>query len=74
MSRNPVATTAQRKAVLAAIDKAEREMLPGGLTPEEIERGAVLADLHYNDLKNSGELRRREMQRALEEQIKWDIT
>lgn len=74
MTRNPVATTAQRKAVLAAIDKAERAMLPGGLSPEEIELGAVQADLYYNYLKDSGELRRREMQRALEEQIKWGIT
>lgn len=71
MTRNPVATTEQRRKVLDAIDKAERAMLPGGLTAEEIELGAIQADLHYNDLKNSGELKRRELQRAQDEEIKW---
>lgn len=32
----------------------------------------VAADLAYNDLKNTGELQRREADRALAEQIKWD--
>lgn len=72
MSSNPVATASQRKAVLAAIDKAERAMLPGGLTPEEIEAANVRADIAYNEYKNSGQLRRDELQRGLEEQFKWE--
>lgn len=32
---------------------------------------AIRADLAYNELKNSGELRRREDARALAEQQKW---
>lgn len=35
------------------------------------EAQAIRADLAYNDLKNIGELRRREDERALAEQIKW---
>lgn len=73
MSQNPVATAAQRKAVLAAIDKAERAMLPGGLTAEEMESAAVLADLQYNRLKNSGELRREELAKGIAEQDKWNF-
>jgi hypothetical protein len=66
-----VATQAQRRKVLDAIDRAEREMLPGGLTADEIELASVRADLAINDLKNTGELRRREDERALAEQLKW---
>lgn len=35
------------------------------------EAQAIRADLAYNELKNSGELRRREDARALSEQQKW---
>ncbi len=35
------------------------------------EDAAIRADLHINDLKNSGELRRREDARALADQIQW---
>ena len=37
---------------------------------EEAER--IRADLRISELKNSGELRRREAARALAEQIKWE--
>lgn len=72
MTRNPVPTTAQRKQVLDAIDKAERAMLPGGLTAEELEMARARADVAIDEMKNSGELRRRDDARALAEQLKWD--
>lgn len=37
------------------------------------EAAAVRADLRINELKNSGELRRREDAAALREQIKWGV-
>lgn len=42
--------------------------------PEPIctEHEAVQADIAYNSMKNSGELQRREADRALAEQIKWE--
>ena len=73
MTRNPVATAAQRKQVLDAIDRAEREMMPGGLTADELEIANARADIAYNLLKSSGELRRMEEARALAEQIKWSF-
>jgi hypothetical protein len=68
-----VATQAQRRKVLDAIDRAEREMLPGGLTADEMELASVRAELAINHLKNTGELRRREDARALADQIQWEI-
>jgi len=62
--RNRVATPAQRKAVLDAIDSAERAMLPGGLTADELELARVRADLAIDRMKNSGELLRRQIHRA----------
>lgn len=37
------------------------------------EDAAIRADLAYNDLKNSGELRRREDARALADQVQWGV-
>lgn len=37
------------------------------------EAAAVRADLRINDLKNSGELRRREDARALADQVQWGV-
>lgn len=71
MTRNPVTTTAQRKQVLDAIDKAEREMLPGGLTADELQMARFRADLAIDRMKNSGELLAREIHRAHLEELKW---
>ena len=38
-----------------------------------LERASIRSDLAYNDLKNSGELRRREDARALAEQVQWGV-
>lgn len=37
------------------------------------EDAAIRADLRINDLKNSGELRRREDARALADQVQWGV-
>lgn len=39
--------------------------------PDPEEEARVEADLHYNELKNSGELKRRELEKALQEERKW---
>jgi hypothetical protein len=62
--RNRVATPAQRKAVLDAIDSAERAMLPGGLTADERELACFRADMAIDHMKNSGELLRRQIERT----------
>ncbi len=40
----------------------------------EQERDRIAADLRINELKNSGELRRRDDARALDEQVKWEMS
>jgi hypothetical protein len=39
--------------------------------PPDSEVQRIAADLRINDMKNSGELRQREIDRALADQIKW---
>ena len=60
---NVVATKQQHEAVMKAIDKIEAEML--------LEWQRVELDLAYDAMKFSGELQRREQDRALQEQLRW---
>lgn len=57
----------------AAIAQALAPFAPPASTihQDAQEAQAIRADLAYNDLKNTGELRRREDERALADQIKW---
>ena len=57
----------------AALAQALAPFAPASSSVHEDAReaAAVCADLRINDLKNTGELRRREDERALAEQIKW---
>ena len=57
----------------AAIAQALAPFAPAASTVHQDAREAqaIRADLAYNDLKNTGELRRREDERALADQIKW---
>ena len=57
----------------AAIAQALAPFAPAASTihQDAQEARAIRADLAYNDLKNTGELRRREDERALADQIKW---
>lgn len=48
---------------------AQKTLAPARPDPEEEAR--VKADLHYNHLKNSGELKRREIERAIQQERKW---
>lgn len=55
----------------AALAQALAPFAPAGSSVHE--DAAIRADLRINDLKNSGELRRREDARALADQVQWGV-
>ena len=69
------AALAQALAPWAPAQSSVHEDLREHFNPQQIdelvEAASVRADLHINCLKSSGELRRREDDRALSDQIQW---